>query len=115
MKTFREFQKLEDAVAILYGDWGGSVYATIPLSYLPDTVTPKDIKDLAVKLEMEFWDCNIELDDPDGGAMVNYMIKSPGTPILGGMGGGLVVDGIWTHPYFGEKCREMVNSFVNRV
>ena len=107
--TFEEFQAAPNAVAIFYGDWGGEVYASVPMR-LFSGIGPDELRDLAIRLEQVCWDCNITAEDPQGGACVAFKIQKPGTGVIGGMGGGLVVDGVWISPDLPEIAREFIKE-----
>jgi hypothetical protein len=96
------------AVAVLEGDWGGTIYATIPLR-LTD-LDADGLKALALNLERIFWSCNIDEDSPEGGAAAYLTLAKPGEGVLGGMGGGCVVDGTWIHPDLGDEARSLIQA-----
>jgi hypothetical protein len=107
-KTFDEFRAAPNAVAIFYGDWGGQVYATVPVRLFLPEMGRKEIHELAVRLEQACWSCNVSEDDPSGGAMVRFEIKEPGTGVIGGMGGGWVGDQAWTNPDISDIAKEFI-------
>ena len=110
-KTFEEAKKHPDAVAVLEGDWGGTVYATIPLRLT--SLDAEGLRALSIRLEQVFWDCNISADDPEGGSGCYIIVAKPGQGVLGGMGGGRVEDGVWIHPDLGDLEREFITECVD--
>jgi hypothetical protein len=109
-KTFEEFRAAPNAVAIFYGDWGGQVYASVPMRRFLPEMGNKEIHDLGIKLEEVCWDCNVTEDDPKGGAMVGFQIKEPGTGVTGGMGGGWVGEDVWLSPDINDKARNLIKE-----
>lgn len=111
LKKFEDYENYENSCAVLFGDWGGEVYASIPLKLIPEK-TPKDVHELAIRLEQVCWSCNITADDPSGGAMANYRPHEPGKGISGGMGGGFMGDGLWKSERMPDKAHEFIDEFV---
>ena len=81
-----------DGIVVLEGDYGGVIYATCPVRYL--AASHDEISSLCKWLEYEFWGGR---QIGDGGWAVHYEATKEGSGIWGGMGGGKVIDGLWTH------------------
>ena len=114
-KTFEDFRAAENAVAIFFGDWGGQVYATVPMRLFSADVSPEDFRQLAIRLEEVCWSCNVSTEDPAGGAMLNFDVQEPNTGVLGGMGGGWVGEDAWINPDLPDKAREFIREKLSDV
>jgi hypothetical protein len=95
-------------VLVLEGDWGGTIYATLPVDYLKRNF--EIVCELAAKLEQSSWGCNIDEDSPSGGASAYLTDAEIGDGVLGGMGGGLVADGLWVHPSLSEAEKTLITE-----
>ena len=111
LRTLEEAKAVPDGVVILEGDWGGTVYATCPVKYLE--ANHQEIEALCQSLEKSFWNCNFH-DDVGGGAGVYYVRKAIGSGVWGGMGGGIVLDGLWIHSALGDLAQEVVKGLKYR-
>ena len=109
-KTFEDFRATENAVALFFGDWGGQVYASVPMRLFGPEMGHKELHELGIRLEQVCWDCNVTADDPEGGAMVRFDIREPGTVVLGGMGGGWVGDKEWISEDIPEIAKEFIRE-----
>lgn len=74
--------------AILEGDWGGQIFATCPARLVE--CSHDALMRLTLDLDSVLW------GEPDG-ASVRYEVRSVGSPVPGGMGGGEIVEGVWVH------------------
>jgi hypothetical protein len=83
-------------VIVLEGDWGGTIYATLPVDMLKRSLDI--VTDLAMKLEERAWSCNIDEDSPRGGSGAYLIDAEVGDGVTGGMGGGRVANGLWVNP-----------------
>ncbi|HEU0050653.1 MAG TPA: hypothetical protein VFQ60_01190 [Patescibacteria group bacterium] len=84
-----------DLWLVLYGDWGGQIYATVPWSL----VGPRaQIYSLSAKFDSRAWACN----EGDGAYADLFCAKTPDQYFVsGGMGGGVLVEGdLWLHDEF---------------
>ena len=106
LQTLEEARVVSDGVVILEGDWGGSIFATCPVKYIK--ATHQEIETLCQSLEASFFPTNIK--HHGGGWGVFYQRKSPGDGVWGGMGGGLVIDGLWIHAKLGEILSKKIIS-----
>src|SRR5689334_19711825 len=77
------------SVVIFEGDYGGTIYLTIPVREVVCGETA--LKQLLFDIDAMYW------SDPHG-ARVLYEVVPAGAGVAGGMGGGQVVDGLWLHP-----------------
>lgn len=80
-----------DAVVVLSGDDGGTVLLTVPLRLVQ--CDPAALHSLGVALDRLLW-------DDAAGVEVSFLRIPVGGSVAGGMGGGVVVDGVWVHPRF---------------
>lgn len=94
MSTIEEMRGVENARLVIEGDWGGTIYLSCPVPLIG--ATHPEILDLAEWLERQCWSCNFD-EDGDAGHWVFFEIVTVGTHILGGMGGGIHVNGLWIH------------------
>lgn len=79
------------AAVVLSGDWGGTIFLTVPVRLLGCSMTTLDtlVSDLdAVTL----------MSGRPTVATVALERHPVGTRVIGGGGGGLVIEGVWTHP-----------------
>lgn len=83
---------------VMEGDWGGQVYLSVPIKYIGPAVTDAQIVELARKLDKRAWDCN----EGDGCDISLVHSNEAESGIVGGMGGGLKIDGLWLHGEFGS-------------
>lgn len=80
----------EDACVILEGDWGGQIYLVCPMKYVH--CSEKTLLNLLKSIDSIEWGCN------DGkGRAICFEVIPIGQGVAGGMGGGIVVDGLWLH------------------
>jgi hypothetical protein len=90
LRSLAEAQQAPDGRAILDGDWGGQVYLTCPASIV--RCSQDVLHHLLVDIDARCWQCN-----EGEGAGVYFERKPAGAGVLGGMGGGIVTDGLWLH------------------
>ena len=95
-KPLTDYDRAKEAkhgCVIIEGDYGGQVYLTCPMKYVK--CSHKALLQVASDLDGMYWDneqgCNVYYED----------YKSP-HGVFGGMGGGVVIDGLWMHPDFDE-------------
>jgi hypothetical protein len=90
-KSLAEAQNDPDASVVLAGDYGGTIFLTVPLRLVAcDTET---LRVLVSDLDAVTWMSG----DPTI-ATVSFEPNPVGTRAPGGNGGGPVVDGVWTNP-----------------
>ena len=78
----------QDGVVIFEGDYGGTIYLTIPVPQVAcDEAT---LRQLLLDVDAMCW-------SNSSGARVVYEALPIGAGVAGGMGGGEVVDGLWLH------------------
>jgi hypothetical protein len=77
------------SVVIFEGDYGGTIYLTIPVRHVACGETA--LKQLLFDIDAMYW-------SDTHGTRVVYEVVPVGAGVAGGMGGGLVVDGLWLHP-----------------
>ena len=80
-----------DAAVILSGDYGGTIYLTAPVRLVQ--CTQRELEVLLSDLDAITWMGGDQYD-----ASVAYERHPVGTGVTGGDGGGIVINGVWTHP-----------------
>jgi len=93
---FESSKKAKNGTLIMEGDWGGQIYLICPMKYIQ--CSEDDLNRLLEKIDQLCWSCN-----ENDGASLNFKRKNPGDGVIGGMGGGTVVDGLWVHPEIDKK------------
>ena len=109
LRTLEEAKAVPDGVVILEGDWGGSIFATCPVKYLG--ASHQEIETLCKALETSFWPTNMH---HGGGWGVYYARKATGSGVWGGMGGGIVLDGLWIHSALDDLSQEVITGLKYR-
>ena len=89
LTTFVAAREHPGSVAIFEGDYGGTIYLTIPVRGV--ACGEAALKQLLFDIDTMCW------SDPRGARLV-YEVVPVGAGVAGGMGGGQVVDGLWLHP-----------------
>ena len=110
-KPHRPYASLEearsdpDAAAILFGDYRGTIYLTAPVRHVrcSDTALATLLSDL---------DAITWMGGAEYGASVAFERAPVGEGVLGGDGGGIVIDGVWTHPRFDPEVAELAREVV---
>lgn len=100
LRTLDEARQYDDGVAILQGDWGGQIYAVIPVQMI--RCSTNTLQKLLLDLDNEAWSCN-----ENEGASIYYERKPTGTGVAGGMGGGASTGQLWVHPEFDEIAEQI--------
>jgi hypothetical protein len=88
-RSLDEARQHPNAVAILQGDYAGQIYVVVPVRLI--RTDEKALEQLLADVD------KLEWDDPEG-RTVRYEERAVGAGIEGGMGGGVVVNGVWVHP-----------------
>ena len=94
LHSLDEAREVPDGVVVLEGDNGGQIYVVCPASLV--RCSDASLKQLLDDLDVIAW-------PPDGdprGTGLSYERHTVGEGIAGGMGGGLVTDGVWIHEEF---------------
>ena len=104
LRTLDEARQHDDGVAILQGDWGGQIYAVIPVRMI--RCSTDTLQRLLLDLDTEAWSCN-----ENEGASIYYERKPAGTGVAGGMGGGASIGQLWVHPEF-EEITERIRRVI---
>jgi hypothetical protein len=88
--SLEEAQRVADGRVILEGDYGGQVYLTCPAALV--RCSSEVLQQLLLDIDAWCWPGN------DGhGAGVYFEQKPVGAGVWGGMGGGIIADGLWLH------------------
>ena len=95
LKDLQEARKYHDAVMIFEGDSGGQIYLVSPVKNVKCSID--SLNRLFYDLDMIAWPSN---DHDEMG--IFYERRRVGEGIAGGMGGGVVVDGLWLHEEFNQ-------------
>jgi len=101
-----------DGTVVLEGDYGGIIYATCPAKYVE--ADHDEISTLCKWLENRFWKLGEVSDEikkiiGEGGWGVYYEVAQTGSNIWGGMKGGKVIDGLWTHPKLDDTLTSQIS------
>jgi hypothetical protein len=94
LRSLDEARQAPDGVVVLEGDWGGQIYLVCPASLV-------GCSDAALKALLD--DLDVIAWPPDGepeGRGIYYERHAIGEGIPGGMGGGVVTEGLWIHEEF---------------
>ena len=87
--TFTAAREHPASVVIFEGDYGGTIYLTIPV---------RQVACGEVALKQLLFDIDAMCWSDTHGTRVVYEVVPVGGGVVGGMGGGRVVDGLWLHP-----------------
>jgi hypothetical protein len=105
LTTFVAAREHPGSVVIFEGDYGGTIYLTIPVGKV--ACGEAALKQLLFDIDAMCW-------SDARGARVVYEVVPVGAGIAGGMGGGLVVDGLWLHPRVGALgMREHIQQVLD--
>jgi hypothetical protein len=89
LRSLDEAREVPDAVVVMEGDYGGSIYLTCPVRHV--RCDEPTLQQLLRDLDDRDW------KDPEGTGLY-YERARVGSGIAGGTGGGVVADGVWLHP-----------------
>ena len=110
-RTLLDAQEAADGLVVMEGDYAGQIYLTCPASHVRcDQET----------LELMLRDLDALSWKDAASAQVFYERGLPGSGVMGGMGGGLIVDGVWIHPQLQklgveEAVREVIGGTRKRI
>jgi hypothetical protein len=96
-QSFTSYDSLEtagldpDSAVVLSGDWGGTIFLTVPVRLLRCSLTTLDT--LVSDLDAATW-----MSGRPTVATVELERHPVGSGVVGGDGGVLVIEGVWTHP-----------------
>ena len=108
-QLFRAYRNLDEAITqggtvVLEGDDGGQIYLTCPALLVK--CGEEGLRRLLSYLD------SLEWRDPSM-AHIWYEKHPTGGGISGGMGGGIVTEGLWIHPRLEERgIKEKVAAFI---
>jgi hypothetical protein len=89
LESFEMARRHPQSAVVFEGDEGGTIYVTAPMRHV--SCTEDALNALLLDIDAMCW------QQPEM-AHVYYEVLPIGAPVAGGMGGGLVIDGIWLHP-----------------
>jgi hypothetical protein len=105
-----EVRQLPDKYAVLEGDWGGQIFATIPLSMIK--FGDEILMPITRYLNAIAWPSSVD-DDVDMSLGVHYVHATPDDWFPAGCGGGkFVADEIWFHKEFNRVQRRKVRGWI---
>ena len=94
--SLAEAREHRDAAMIMEADSGGQILMTCPVSRI--AAEESVLVQLLCDLEMITWGGGgLSESDVPFEASMHYERLPPGSGVAGGMGGGVVVDGVWVH------------------
>ena len=108
IRSLQEAKWTENASVVIEGDWGGTIYCTVPAKHV--RCSESQLQGLATALERAFWDNCACGEDPHGGEGVFFTTRDYAS---GGMGGGLIVDGLWVHASLPEDLFDLIKERLN--
>jgi hypothetical protein len=76
LRTLDEAQQHDDGVAILQGDWGGQIYAVIPVRMI--RCSTNTLQQLLLDLDTEAWSCN----ENEGASIYYERVNSKGPGLI---------------------------------
>jgi hypothetical protein len=94
-----------EAAVVLFGDFGGTIYLTAPMRHVACSETV--LSTLLSDLDAITW-----MGGAEYGASVAFERHAIGEAVLGGDGGGAVIDGVWMHPRFDAGIAELSRDVV---
>jgi len=107
-RTLDEARHLPDFAVVLESDYGGTIFATCPVSSI--SCDEQTLSNLLDDIDEIFYAL------PEGRRI--YFRRAPlGSRIEGGDGGGFIEDGVWCHPFVHEigLCAPIENVFSGRA
>lgn len=91
LMDYKRAKEEKHGCVIIEGDYGGQVYLTCPMKYV--RCSHEALLQLSSDLDSIYW-------DDEEGCKVYYEAYKPPHGIFGGMGGGVLINGLWVHPEF---------------
>jgi FMN phosphatase YigB (HAD superfamily) len=88
LQTLQEARAHPEAAVILQGDDGGQIYVTCPVSRV--RCAEPELQELLTRIDRAMWDDRAM-------ASLHFEVAPVQSAIAGGMGGGVVTDGVWVH------------------
>jgi hypothetical protein len=108
-QSYKYFSTLSQAIAnkaivILQGDYAGQIYLTCPAEKVK-------CSEVDLKLLLEYLDAKAWKDLSSAG--IFYELCPDDGTVSGGMGGGLVINGVWLHSRFVDiGIKDNVENFI---
>jgi hypothetical protein len=107
IETYEEARAIDDAYAVLEGDWGGQVYLVAPMRLV--LCEEETLRHLLEDLDEIAWP-----GQPDGQGLY-YERYHYGQIVPGGMGGGAALNDVWIHNEFVEYAiKERILNVLKR-
>lgn len=98
----RRKQSKRSDVVVMEGDWGGQIYLTVPRAVV--ACTEDVLHQLLADIDAIQW------QEPEGASLYVDQYRA-GDGVLGGMGGGLVTEGVWLHERL-ERLRQPIEAVL---
>lgn len=94
--------KVNNGWVVVEGDWGGTIYFTVPARLVK--CSNQSLLEIAAKVDLspQGWDCN-----EGDGLQISFQSGVVGGSVSGGMGGGILADTLWVH--------ESIESWRKRI
>ncbi len=87
--SLKNAKNFADAYAIMEGDYGGTIYLTIPVTLIQ--CSEETLEQLLLDIDARYW------GDTDGCNLSFERIPATTTRVAGGMGGGVIQSTLWLH------------------
>jgi hypothetical protein len=106
LRDYEAAKESEKGCVIFEGDYGGQIFLTCPMKYI--NCSHETLTRLLKDIDKICWDCN------DGeGCDVFYEDYEVGDGVWGGMGGGIVINGLWIHPDIEEVIASEIAMIIS--
>lgn len=106
LSTFQDATDATDGTVVMKGDYGGQIYLTCPMKYVK--CRERILHELLYEIDELEWSCNQGF-----GVEIKYRRAKSGDGVSGGIGGGLVEDGLWIHPDICPKKTEVIKKVIS--
>ncbi|MBT5338592.1 hypothetical protein HN858_04640 [Candidatus Falkowbacteria bacterium] len=91
---------------VMEGDWGGQIYLSVPIRYVGEDVGEQQLQYLLSRIDRQAWSVN----EGDGRSLYLRHTNKAESGVSGGMGGGLLFDGLWLYGEFGPMTVEVIRQ-----
>lgn len=108
LRNLEEAKTYSDSYMVMEGDWGGQIYLVAPVKLI--RCSYRILNRLLKELDKISWNVN---EGEGNGIFFERMTK--GTPVIGGMGGGLATGDIWIHTSLTHLKQKIIGVINNKV